>query len=60
MTMKRKPGRPTSPKGSRKHIVKVSLYADELEALLKVTNAPAQYLREAALDKAKLSNDENA
>jgi hypothetical protein len=53
MTMKRKPGRPPSPKGPRKNIVKVSLYADELQALLSVTNAPAQWLREAGLDKAK-------
>ncbi len=51
--MKRKPGRPPSLKGSRKHIVKVSLHADELQALMEVTNAPAQYLREAGLDRAK-------
>ena len=50
---KRKPGRPPSPKGARPHIVKVSLHADELQALMDVTNAPAQYLREAGLDKAK-------
>ena len=57
---KRKPGRPPSPKGPRPHIVKVSLHADELKALMEVTNAPAQYLREAGLDKAKLiSNDTN-
>jgi len=57
--MKRKPGRPPSPKGKRPHVVKVSLHADELQALMDVTNAPAQYLREAGLDKAKLSNDTN-
>jgi hypothetical protein len=56
---KRKPGRPPSLKGTRKHIVKVSLHADELQTLLDVTNAPAQWLREAGLDKAKLSNDTN-
>ena len=51
--MKRKPGRPPSPKGARKKIVKESLHADELQTLLDVTNAPAQWLREAGLDKAK-------
>ena len=56
---KRKPGRPPSLKGKRPYIVKVSLHADELDRLLEVTNAPAQYLREAGLDKAKLSNDTN-
>ena len=56
---KRKPGRPPSLKGKRPHIVKVSLHADELQALMEVTNAPAQWLREAGLDKAKLSNDTN-
>ena len=57
---KRKPGRPPSLKGKRPHVVKVSLHADELQALMEVTNAPAQYLREAGLDKAKLiSNDTN-
>ena len=56
---KRKPGRPPSLKGTRPNVVKVSLHHDELEALLKVTNAPAQYLREAGLDKAKLSSDTN-
>ena len=50
---KRKPGRPPSLKGTRKHIVKVSLHADELQALMDVTNAPAQWLREAGLDRAK-------
>ena len=50
MTMKRKPGRPKSPNGARKNIVKVSLHADELQALMDVTNAPAQWLREAGLD----------
>ena len=52
---KRKPGRPPSLKGKRPHIVKVSLHADELQTLLDVTNAPAQWLREAGLDKAKRS-----
>jgi len=50
---KRKPGRPPSPNGARKQVVKVSLHQDELAALLAVTNAPAQWLREAGLDKAK-------
>lgn len=50
---KRKPGRPPSKKGPRKNIVKVSLHADELQTLMDVTNAPAQWLREAGLDKAK-------
>lgn len=54
--MKRKPGRPATAKGPRKHIVKVSLHGDELAALLEATNAPAQYMREAAM--AKLSTDE--
>jgi len=56
---KRKRGRPKSTKGPRGEVVKVSLHHDELEALLKVTNAPAQYLREAGLATAKFHNDTN-
>ena len=50
---KRKPGRQPSEKGPRKEIVKVSLRADELAAILEVTSAPARYMREAALAQAK-------
>jgi hypothetical protein len=32
--------------------VKVSLHPDELASILKLTNAPAQFLRECALGKA--------
>jgi len=46
---KRTPGRPKGPKGPRTRIVKVSLHPDELNAILKLTNAPAQFLRESAL-----------
>lgn len=53
MTTPRKPGRPTTPEGPRKHIVKVSLNDKELEAITNVTNAPAQFMREAALKVAK-------
>jgi hypothetical protein len=30
--------------------VKVSLHPDELAAILRLTNAPAQFLREAAME----------
>jgi hypothetical protein len=50
---KRTPGRPKGPKGPRTRIVKVSLHPDELNAILKITNAPAQYLRESALLQAR-------
>jgi hypothetical protein len=48
-------GRPRTEKGARPEIVKVSLHTDELNDILKVTNAPAAYLREAGLDKARKS-----
>jgi hypothetical protein len=32
--------------------VKVSLHPDELQAILRLTNAPAQFLREAAMEVA--------
>jgi hypothetical protein len=51
--IKRTPGRPKGPKGPRTRIVKVSLHPDELNAILKFTNAPAQYLRECALSFAR-------
>ena len=50
---KRTPGRPKGPKGPRTLIVKVSLHPDELNAILKLTNAPAQFLRESALLQAR-------
>jgi hypothetical protein len=46
---KRTPGRPKGPRGPRTLIVKVSLHPDELASILKLTNAPAQFLRESAL-----------
>jgi hypothetical protein len=46
---KRTPGRPKGPRGPRTRIVKVSLHPDELASILKLTNAPAQFLRESAL-----------
>lgn len=49
---KRPPGRPPGPRGARTEIVKVSLHPDELASILKLTNAPAQFLRECALGKA--------
>jgi hypothetical protein len=49
---KRPPGRPPSPRGPRTEIVKVSLHPDELQAILRLTNAPAQFLREAAMEVA--------
>ena len=53
MTNKRKPGRPRNPEGSRTEIVKVSLHADELAAILKATDAPAAFLREHGLKAAR-------
>jgi hypothetical protein len=50
---KRPPGRPPGPRGARTEIVKVSLHPDELNAILKLTNAPAQFLRESALLQAR-------
>jgi hypothetical protein len=50
---KRTPGRPKGPKGPRTQIVKVSLHPDELASILKLTNAPAQFLRESALLQAR-------
>lgn len=50
---KRKPGPQPSKLGPRKEIVKVSLRADELDTILRATNAPARYMREAALEKAQ-------
>ena len=49
--IRRKPGRPASAKGPRKHIVKVSLHADELAEILAKTNAPAAYMREVTLSQ---------
>lgn len=51
--MKRKPGRPKSIEGPRKHSVRVSLHADELATIESATTAPAQFLREEGLKAAK-------
>ena len=50
---KRKPGRPKSLEGPRKHSVRVSLHADELATIEAATTAPAQFLREEGLKAAK-------
>lgn len=59
MSKKRKPGRPAPKGGTRKNVVKVSLNDVELAAIEKVTDAPAQYLREAGLEKAKNTKANN-
>jgi len=51
-TKKRPPGRPRTEKGTRSEIVKVSLHPDELETIMKVTDAPASFLREHGLKAA--------
>ena len=53
MSKKRKPGRPAPKGGARKNVVKVSLNDGELAAIEKVTDAPASFLREAGLTKAR-------
>ena len=53
MTKKRPIGRPRTEKGQRHEIVKVSLHADELAAILKATDAPAAFLREHGLKAAE-------
>lgn len=54
---KRLPGRPRNPAGSRTEVVKVSLHPYELELINKATDAPANFLREAGLAKAKRMAD---
>ena len=49
---KRKPGRPASKEGPRSETVKVSLHPDELETIMKATDAPAAFLREHGLKAA--------
>jgi len=51
-TPKRPMGRPRLPEGPRRNIVRVGLRDEELEMLLKVTEFPADFLREAGLRKA--------
>lgn len=46
-------GRPRTKKGPRAEVVKVSLHKDELATIMKVTDAPASFLREAGLEKAR-------
>lgn len=47
-------GRPRMDREARRdEIVKVSLNKGELSEIMKATNAPAQYLREAGLEKAR-------
>lgn len=46
-------GRPRMLEGTRKNRINIRLLDDELKLLLSVTNAPADFLREAALEAAK-------
>lgn len=48
----RPPGRPRTAKGTRSETVKVSLHPDELETIMKATDAPAAFLREHGLKAA--------
>ena len=52
-TPKRPMGRPRLPEGPRRNIVRVGLRDEELEMLLKVTEFPADFLREAGFSKSQ-------